>query len=245
MTVDQKALAFGRRSDGLLVPLAVDENGKIVLSSSEPQEFETLIVGDFPTNYFEVENDGTFELHGEATTWRDELGLLLGSRLESPSSDIVQNLPESTITFKDSARYPTDYITYTLQLNHDWLVGSDVEFHIHWLQASSANVNWLLEYRWQINGQTKTSAWTQAPLTDQIFTYSSGTLVQINEIENMITPPSNAYLSDFFQVRLYRDYTNASGLFASAETGGLDVDAISADMHRKSNTLGSREEYVK
>ena len=100
-----KILALGRKSNGLLVPIAVDSEGKILLSTeSGQQQFEGLIVGDYPNNYFEVENDGTFELVGNATTWRDELGPLLASRLESPSSDIVQNLAEGTITFEDSAR---------------------------------------------------------------------------------------------------------------------------------------------
>ena len=240
-----KFVALGRTAEGLLVPVAVDVNGKIILSESSNTQFNTLLVGDYPTNYFEVEADGTFQLVGEATTWRDELGPLLASRLESPASDIVQNLAEGTITFEATARYPTDYVTYSLQLNHDWLVGSNVEFHCHRFQASAENVNWLVEYRWQINGQTKTAAWTQLPLGHSVFTYTAGTLVQLNDGTSSITPPVTASLSDIFQVRLYRDYTNASGLFASAESSGLDVDILFSDMHRRSDTLGSRQEYVK
>lgn len=241
-----KFVALGRQSNGLLIPIAVDANGKVILSNeSGAQQFESLQVGDYPNNYFEVESDGTFELIGNATTWRDELGPLLSSRIESPASDITQNIAEGTITFKDSARYPTDYIAYTLQINHDWMIGSDVEFHVHWFETNTENVNWLAEYRWQINGQAKETNWTTLPLTHKIFTYASGTLVQINDCVTSITPPVNAYLSDFFQVRLYRDYTNASGLFASAESTGLDVDILYGDMHRRSNRMGSREEYVK
>lgn len=43
----------------------------------------------------------------------------------------------------------------------------------------------------------------------------------------------------------WRDYPNASGEFSDAETSGLAVDAMSADMHRESNTMGSRSEYAK
>ena len=150
-------------------------------------------------NYTDIEPDGTVEYVGDATTWRDELGPLVGQRLESPGSDIVRNLANVSITFKASARYPTDYITYSLQVNHDWLVQSDVEFHVHWEQASADNVNWLVEYRWQINGQAKTAAWTTLPLTSQIFAYSAGTLIQINDGSTDITPPITAALSDIFQ----------------------------------------------
>lgn len=198
-----------------------------------------------PPDYAEFEADGTLVFYGEATTWRDELGPLIGQRLESPGSDIVQDLAEGTITFKATARYPADYVAYTLQINHDWLINSACEFHVHWWQANVESVNWLVEYRWQVNGQLKTAAWTLVPLATLVFPYTAGTLNQISDGLVSITPPANADLSDIFQVRLYRDYTNASGLFTGAETSGLDVDAMSADMHRRSNTLGSREEYIK
>lgn len=208
--------------------------------------FALLFAGDRGAgNYTEFEADGTMHAVGNATTWRDELGPLIGQRLESPGSDITQNNAEGTLTFKSSAVYPTDYVTYTLQINHDWLAQSDVEFHVHWWQASSANVNWLIGYRWQVNGQTKTAGWTLVPLTTQIFTYTSGTLNQINDGASSITPPANAELSDVFQVRLYRDYTNVSTLFSGAETSGLDVEAMTSDMHRRSDTMGSRTEYTK
>lgn len=196
-------------------------------------------------NYTEVETDGTVEYIGAATTWRDELGSLLGSRLESPGSDIVQNLTEGTITFKASARYPTDFVVYSLQINHDWLALSDAEFHIHWWQANAQAANWLAGYRWQMNGQAKTAGWTLLPLTNLVFSYTAGTLNQISDGSTTITPPANAGLSDIFQVKLWRDYTNVSTLFSGAETTGLDIEAMSADMHRRSDTMGSRTEYTK
>jgi hypothetical protein len=206
-----------------------------------PSTFGDLVAG----NYAEFEDDGTLVFYGDATTWRDELGPLVGSRLESPGSDIVRNLAEATITFKATARYPTDFVVRTYQINHDWLLPSAVEFHIHWWQANAEAANWLIEYRWQMNGQAKTAAWTLVPLTSLIFSYSAGTLNQISDGVSTITPPANAGLSDIFQVKLYRDYTNASTVFSGAETSGLDIDAMMSDMHRRSDSLGSRQEYVK
>lgn len=210
-----------------------------------PYQFAQGATFGTPPDYAEFETDGTLVFYGAATTWRDELGPLIGQRLESPGSDIVQNNAEGTLTFKASARYPTDYVTYVLQINHDWLVQSVCEFHVHWWQANAESANWLIGYRWQVNGQAKTAAWTLIPLSTMIFTYAAGTLNQINDGASSITPPVGAQLSDIFQVRLYRDYTNVSTLFAGAETSGLDVEAMSSDMHRRSDTLGSREEYVK
>jgi hypothetical protein len=244
----------GRRvelTDGATFYVLNDDGTRSLLTISDVTNLElvqaqTAKFGDIDGgNYAEFESDGTLRFVGNATTWRDELGPLLGSRLESPASDIVQNLAEGTITFEASARYPTDFVVYSLQINHDWLVQSACEFHVHWWQANAEAANWLMAYRWQVNGQAKTAGWTEIPLTSLIFTYNAGTLNQISDATTTITPPATATLSDIFQVRLYRDYTNASTLFSGAETTGLDIDAMSADMHRRSDTLGSRQEYVK
>ena len=197
------------------------------------------------SNFAEIEPDGTIVFWGDGTTWRDELGPLIGQRLESPGSDIVQDVAEGATTFKASARYPTDYVTQTLQLNHDWFY-SVVEFHVHYWQAPTALPNFLAGYRWQINGQEKTTAFTLLALTNSIYTHPGViTINQIADGASDITPPVSADLSEGFQVRLYRDYTNVSGLFTGAETSGLDISAWSSDMHRRSNMLGSREEYTK
>jgi hypothetical protein len=215
-------------------------DGMIFVEPRPIPAFGDLVGG----NYTQWEFDGTMEAVGNAKTWRDELGILIGSRLTSPSSDIVENVPEGTLTFKATARYPTDYVVKTYQLNHDWDNGG-IGYHIHWFQASSASANWLAAYRWQVNGQAKETAWTNIPMSTQAYVYSAGTLVQINAMAAYITPPATVTVSDFFQVKVYRDYTNASGLFAGAETNGLDIDALASDVHRQSNTIGSREEYVK
>jgi hypothetical protein len=170
---------------------------------------------------------------------------LLTGRLESPASDIIQDLTEVSLTFKASARYPTDFVSYNLQMNHDWVVGGEIDFHIHWWQASAAVPNWLIQYRWQVNGQAKETSWTSKAYNANIFTYSSGTLVQITDF-GVLTVPGTVALSDILQIKLYRDYTNVSTLFGGAETSGLDVDALFSDVHRQSDTLmGSRQEYVK
>lgn len=238
-----KIIAMGRTAAGLPVPLAVDATGRIIVSGNAPQ-FDTLIVGAYADgNYFEVEADGTWELNGNATTWRDELGPLIGSRLESPASDIIQNNAEGSLSFKDSAT-TADYVILNLQLNHDWELSTAIEPHFHWWQAQAAIPNWLIQYRWQSNGNAKTAAWTSAAYDANVFTYSAGTLNQITDFP-AITPPANAGLSDILQIRFIRDTANASGLFAGADAVVGNVDVMSFDVHRRSNTMGSRQEYVK
>jgi hypothetical protein len=196
-------------------------------------------------NYMEVEADGTMVAIGDATAWRDELQSLTGARLQSPSADIQENIPEASVTFETTARYPTDYVTTNIQLNHDWDPGTLIEAHIHWWQVSSDIPNWLIGYRWQKGGSAKTTAWTLLPYSSHIFSYTSGTLNQITDF-GTITPPSGyGEVSDIIQFRVYRDVTNVSTEFGGADPESADVDVMNFDVHITVDTLGSREEYSK
>ena len=196
-------------------------------------------------NYSEFESDGTLVAVGDAVAWRDELQPLTGSRLESPSSDIVLNLAEGSVTFETGARYATDYVTTSLQLNHDWELGTNIHAHLHWWQVSANVPNWLLGYRWQKQGDTKTTSWTNLAIDSHIFTYSAGTLNQISEWAEITPPVGYGQVSDIVQFRIYRDVTNASTLFGGADPEAADVDAVNFDIHIEVDTLGSRQEYVK
>lgn len=241
-----KFLALGRRSDGSLVPLAVDADGKIILSSSGGgQQFETLLVGDYPTNYFEVESDGTIQSFGNGTCFRDELQSVTGVRLNSPAADFESNIAEASVTAKISARYPTDYITTNWQLNHDWTLGTVIYPHIHWWQTTANIPNWLLAYRWQSPGQAKTTTWTDLPWSTNAFTWATGTLNQITGFGSITPPAGYGQVSNIVQIRLYRDYTNVSTLFAGGDPVNADQDIVNTDTHLEVNMFGSRQQYVK
>ncbi len=194
-------------------------------------------------DYTEFENDGTIVAHGEATTWRDELHELTGEKLESPSAEISLNSSEGSLTFS-SVTTLYDYILTNVQINHDWKMGSDIYPHLHWWQVSSNIPNWLIQYRWQINGELKTETWTSQTWETSEFTYSSGTLNQIVSF-GAITPPVGYFLSDIVQFRIIRDTNNDSGLFNTTDAETADVDAVSFDIHIECDTLGSRQEYIK
>lgn len=197
-------------------------------------------------NYLDILFDGTPMLHGNATCYIDELQSLVGSAsLESPAADFVRNPSECAIEAKKTARYPTDYVSMPLQLNHNWEPGTSIMPHLHWEQTTAATPHWLIGYRWQRQGQAKTTAWTNAKWTANAFTWSAGTLNQITEFGSIAPPVGYGDVSDIVEFRIYRDYTNVSGLF----TGGDPVNAsqliINFDVHKRINSLGSREEYSK
>jgi hypothetical protein len=195
------------------------------------------------TDYVQIDNAGKLLLAGAATVWDDLTTPLIGSKLESPSSHIVTNNAECTIEFKTSCDL-TDYLIAVPQMTHKWKMGSSVGPHLHWEQASATMPNWLIQFRWQRQGQAKNATWTSQKYTANAFTYSAGTLNQITAF-GTITPPSGYSLSDLVDIRILRDVANTSGLFAGADGLAASAFAKSFDTHVEFDTLGSNDEYVK
>lgn len=194
-------------------------------------------------NYTEFQHDGSIKMYGDATIYRDELQSLIEQKLESPSSDIQQDVTEGSLVFKTSATL-IDYVIMNVQLNHDWELLSTIFPHIHWWQISSNIPNWLIQYRWQISSQLKTTSWTSLKYSSNTVSYSSGTLNQ-NTIFSSLTPPVGANISDIVQFRIIRDTNNDSTLFTGLDPESSDIHAINFDVHIKCDTLGSRQLYIK
>jgi hypothetical protein len=204
----------------------------------------TAVLGT-PPNYTAFEDDGTMAAYGEATCYRDMLQSVTAAQLTSPAGDFQQNVAEASVTAKASARYPTDYLTTNWQINHDWMLGTAVHPHIHWWQTSVNMPNWLLAYRWQIQGGAKVTGWTELIWTTNRATWTAGTLNQITGFGAIVAPAGYGQVSDIVQIRLYRDVTNVSTKFDGVETDPIDQGIVNLDGHIQVDTLGSRQEYVK
>lgn len=170
---------------------------------------------------------------------------LIGQKLESPSSHIEYYHAEGSVGF-DASCSLSDYVTMSIQMSHKWKIGSVILPHLHWWQGQTAMPNWLLQYRWQINGQLKETSWTYLPWYSNTFTWTTGTLNQITKFsQSGVVVPPTAYLSDVFQVRLLRDITNASLQFLDTDKVAGIVYPYSFDLHFEMDSLGSTLEYTK
>lgn len=201
-------------------------------------------IGDVANgNYTEFELDGTMKLNGNATVFDDLTGDI--TRTKTAGSRVTINDVENTVDFT-SAAITTDYLFLNYQTSHKMKLGSNIYPHIHWEQASANTPNWLIQYRWQKQGQAKTTAWTNYKCTSaaNAFTYVSGTLNQIS-YGAALTPPVGYALSDIIEIRVIRDTNNTSTLFAGADPYSGTVSITAVDIHYEQDTLGSRQEYVK
>jgi len=196
-------------------------------------------------DYSAFDAGGTLRAAGGATCFLDLLQSVTGAQITSPAGDFVQNIPEASVTAKISARYPTDYITTNWQINHNWKLGSSIYPHLHWWQTTANTPHWILGYRWQIQGAAKVTSWTPAIWAENVFDWTAGTLNQITRFPAIVPPEGYGQVSDILQVRLYRDYTNASELFDGGDPVNAGQDIVNMDCHIEVDMFGSATEYAK
>jgi hypothetical protein len=194
------------------------------------------------TNYTEFLSDGTLKFSGAATCFVDELGDV--TKLKVQGTDIDENAAENTIGLMTTCNPADDYLYANVQFNHYRKNGAVVFPHIHWFQAAAAVPNFLLQYRWQKNLGTKTTAWTNYRMVSTAIAYSSGTINQICYGAG-ITPPSGDGISDILQIRLTRDKNNTTGAFTGADSLNATANITSFDIHLEVDQMGSASEYVK
>lgn len=199
-----------------------------------------LLVGNIP-NYTDINNEGHIIMHGDARTWKDQLGDVL--TLKQQGVGVSTNDTESTVDFATSANL-SDYLFSNVQINHDWDIGTLIKPHIHLFQTQNAMPNLLIQYRWQSTSNGKITAWTNYKCNTQAVPYTSGTISQIATGVG-ITPPAYVGLSDIIQFRVLRDNANTSGVFSGADPYTGVASLLSFDVHIQINTFGSNTEFVK
>lgn len=197
--------------------------------------------GNYPTNFSEFEPDGSMKMNGAATIFDDKTWDVLS--LKTLGTWVTTNAVEWVVEYTTVANL-NDYIYTNVQMPHSRKIGSIIYPHIHRFQAEANIPNRLVQYRRQINGGVKTTAWTNYKSNVNAFTYVSGTIHQISH-DSGITPPGGATLSDIIQFRVIRDSINASWVFTWADAYTATVWILSFDVHFEKDTMGSRQEYIK
>jgi hypothetical protein len=198
-------------------------------------------LGDGTTNYSQFSTSGHQTMVGNARPWRDEPGQLILMKIYG--TRIADNVTEGTVDFATNCT-TSDWKITSVQLNHDKDLSASIYPHIHWLQSTANVPNWLLQYRWQINGQAEVTGWTSLTCNTTVFTYSSGSIMQVCEALPIVVPAGTG-LSDIVQFRIIRDNANASGLFSGADPVNATVSAFFFDLHFMTNSIGSTLEYTK
>jgi len=120
------------------------------------------------------------------------------------------------------------------QFPHTRKNGSNIRPHVHWIQTSANEPVWKMDYRWYKNGEAPSGTWTTLTCDDPVFTYTSGSMLQICAFPE-INGSSIDAVSSIIDIRLYRDDNVISG----------DVLLKEFDIHYQIDQIGSRQEFVK
>jgi len=198
------------------------------------------------SNFTEVEDDGTIEFHGDATVWNDFVVPM--TSVKEKSLDGKQ--PEYEAYFGEIFEWnfvqnKLSEVGMVIQMPHDW-DGSTIYPHIHWSPEVDGNktgtVVWSIDYTW-VNYQGEFPAITT--LTAET-TFSSvpdehkHLIAEFNNGDGIIpSVGSQDGISSLILIRLYRDAGEGNDTY---DDGAF---ALSFDIHYRSNTIGSRQEYIK
>ena len=201
-------------------------------------KLDALLVGSYPTNYLEVEADGTIVMRGSSTVWDDIAGNLAANKLESVAGALQYNYAENTITMNTGGDITdtADRMMFNVQLPHGVKENSTLDLHLHWEQPDAVARQFTVQYRIQINGEAKTTAWatevidTSAVLN--VFPYVLGTINQVTDLVHIDL--TDAGLSAVLQFRIARTDVVAG-----------DIEVTFMDCHVEKDTIGSRLEYSK
>lgn len=128
----------------------------------------------------------------------------------------------------------TEIAYLSRQLPHNMLLATSFQPHLHYVQDEASDPVWKIDYRVIVNGEDPTGGFTTLTSSGTVFTYTSGSLLQIATFPSIPAIGGNP-LSAIFEIRLYRDDNVVSG----------DVLAKSFDLHYQLDSLGSVEAFLK
>ena len=125
----------------------------------------------------------------------------------------------------------TEALGFTLQLNHDWVKGTEIRPHIHFIQTGSGIAVFKMQYRVYSPGEAVPPFSANQTQTGYALTYTSGSIHQIAILPAItMTGKTESCLVD---IKIWRDDNVVTG----------DVLVNSIDAHGLFNSFGSIAEY--
>lgn len=128
----------------------------------------------------------------------------------------------------------SEKIYINVQFQHKRKNGSNIRPHIHFVQTSSSQPVFKIDYRWYKNNGDPTGSFTTLTASTFAFTYTSGSILQIVSFPE-IDGSAIDTVSSMMDIILYRDDNVVSG----------DVLFKEFDIHYQIDQSGSRQEFIK
>jgi len=217
----------------------------------------SVMIGNYPTDYTEINEDGTQILHGKAIAWVDMYGDVAGKKLFSNTGKLDTDWDNNCIKFQPggSINNRNDRLIGNIQNNHQFKIAEGgsligVIFHFHWLQDTLNDLFTMkLQTRLLKNGESfnKDAAWNEIEVTTATTDASEDVNVggdvfpkqievghtNMNQITTFPVLNTDFGLSDTIQYRLARTDNNNGNLLVSFFDTHLPVNSFGSDLPLK------------
>lgn len=175
--------------------------------------------------------------------WQDVSFPFVSKNLDVSGGHIDYNYTDCTVDFDNTSAYPEDVICFVAQMPHGKKLNSSVCIHFKWHQEEDSIPNVLLAYRWYCAGR-EPEEFILTPVAKCVYEYEPGGVLQMCCF-GLVDAPTDEIISSNLDIKLYRDTTNVSGLFAGADPYTLDLKLKEASVHYLMDSIGSDFEYAK
>lgn len=197
----------------------------------KPQRSWIVRMGD-TTNYAQIAADGSVTLSGNATAWED---------IRIPLIQTKQGSTDKPLYVADSGAFryiadSTEILSGSVEIPHNWKVGSNLHPHIHYLQTSAADTgHFSLKWKWHALGNGgMDGSWHYTTLSSRELTYTSGHFQQL--LEGLAMDATGKGLSSIIVYQLKRQ--NSGG-------GLTNMYVFNLGFHYEVDSFGSRQEIIK
>lgn len=183
-----------------------------------------------PTDYTEIEKDGTVRFYGEATTWKDINFILIGLA-QGSSAPNIGTVGGGTIRYLLFDGLSTaEEVSGAVELQHDIRM-SIIKPHIHWFPTTAAagSVKWNLTYTINNAGQDE-----PAETTISVVAATPGAVRSVVSAFPDVDVSAHNHGAQF-SFRLWRNPSDAADTYSS------DAATKTFGLHVEIQSLGTRD----
>lgn len=190
------------------------------------------------TNYSEFEADGTLKFNGDATVW-DDMRVVPGSFDRPGSSDpsiVAYDVNGGGVNTYLWSFAKNNIASFTVQLPHGYMVGTDIYCHVHWTPGANGvannglTVGWKIDYTWaNINGSFGTMG------TLDLSDACDGTDHKHQMTPDVLISGAGKHISSMLLCNIKRTDTGTDDTWTTGDPMILEID-----FHYQIDTIGSR-----
>ena len=176
-----------------------------------------------------------FDVNIDPPNWVDLVTPASAINPAGPVAPPIIDNTDGSLLFRNGQ---TDTVAFLLQIPHGYYPHSNINFHIHWSKVTSAvgTVKWQAQFAWANNGEIMPAF---SVLADGAVVIADADTAGLIAVRAWDINGGSKVISSILKVWLQR--TSAAG----GDTYANNAKLLSADLHVRVDTIGSKSEWTK